>query len=477
MSLLVLATFAIAGCTADEEFSTDPGYQLVLSHDTISVDTVLVSVKSSTREFRIYNPNKVGIRFSATLAGGTSSCFAMNIDGRSASSITDLEILPGDSLFGFINITPQQSHIQTGSPLTILRDSIMLVLESGLTGYIQLNATVQNATFLKNRTITCDTTFTSALPYVIYDTLRVARGSTLTIKPGTTLLFHDKAGLDIQGRVIAQGSQDQRITLRTDRLDRLFSSLPYDLLAGQWGGIDISRDSYGNLFDYCDIHGAAHGIKADTASADQLKFSLTNSIIHNIEGECIKAMNCSIKVANSQITNAKSYCVDIWGGIADFEFCTLANCYLWSINSGAVRIADNIEGEQTIPVRARFNSCILTAMGSWGLTTDFRMNASDTIGLASDCMVMNSLVLMRDTTAVRSENTVFENENSERYGYSNFVPRAENSYASVFQLDSLSAARGIACNTLLKRWPKDLAGTDRPLTKASAGCYEFIPKN
>lgn len=473
--MALLATALFASCQSDETFTADPRYTLNLSHDTVSVDTVLVSIKSTDREFRIYNPNKVGIRLTAQLAGGSNSSFSMNIDGRNSHSINDLEILPGDSLFGFINIQPRPADIQAGNPLTLLRDSILLTMESGNTCVIQLNATVRNAIFLKNHSITANTLFTAELPYVIYDTLHVASGTVLTINPGTTLLFHDGAGMSVQGTVKACGTRDSMVNFRTDRLDRLFSNLPYDLLSGQWNGIDLSRESSGNIFEFCNIHGAKHGIKADSTGTESMKFRLTNSIIHNIEGTAIQASDCRISVSNSQITNSKQYCIDLYGGIADFTFCTLANCYLWSGNSGGVIVSDHREDGAQQPAQATFNSCILTASGSWGLTADLTSTdpAVPEDGQSS-CTVSNSLVLMQDTTTVISVNTIFEDITSGHYGAANFKARPENSYLSVFRLDSISAARGIAHIPSAAEWPVDLAGTARPLfQKADAGCYQF----
>lgn len=476
VSLLFLAALAFAGCQSDEKFTSDTRYTLELSDDTISVDTVLVSVRSASRQFRIYNPNGVGIRLSAVMAGGSSSSFSMNIDGRNSNTVTDLEILPQDSIFGFINVTPSTQDLPGGMPMALLRDSIILEMESGNTMVIQLNAMVQNAIFLKKKTISADTVFTAELPYVIYDTLRIAPGATLSMAPGTRLLFHDKAGLQVQGRLIAIGTADSMVTFRTDRLDRLFSNLPYDLTAGGWNGIDIAPESTGNIFDFCDIHGSMHGIKADSTENDMLKFLLTNSIIHNIEGTAIQAAGCSIKVANSQITNAKGYCVDIYGGVADFTFCTLANCYLWSSNSGGVKVSDYMEGGIATTAKATFNSCILTASGSWGLTADLK-NTGDTIPEAgrSICVVRNSLVLIRDTTTVIPVSTIFEDRMGDIHGALNFRKNTDNPYESTFQLDSLSAARCIADTTAVREWPTDLSGTARPTHQApDAGCYQFI---
>ena len=47
-----------------------------------------------------------------------------------------------------------------------------------------------------------DTTFSNRKPIVIHDSLVVAADATLTLSEGTTLMFHDGAGMDVHGRVV-----------------------------------------------------------------------------------------------------------------------------------------------------------------------------------------------------------------------------------------------------------------------------------
>ena len=62
-------------------------------------------------------------------------------------------------------------------------------------------------------------------------------GKTLTLSPGTRLLFHPKAQLIVYGTLIAKGTAKQNIILRGDRMGYMFSHQPYDRIPGQWGGI------------------------------------------------------------------------------------------------------------------------------------------------------------------------------------------------------------------------------------------------
>ncbi len=61
--------------------------------------------------------------------------------------------------------------------------------------------------------ITNDTVWTLAgSPYTVSNTLTVIAGVTLTIEPGVTVLFAPGAGLTINGRLLAEGTPESRIT-------------------------------------------------------------------------------------------------------------------------------------------------------------------------------------------------------------------------------------------------------------------------
>lgn len=466
-ALLMLMTTLYTGCTNEAQFTVNPDFTLSFSADTVSMDTVFTGQTSASASFMIYNRNNVGIRTDAVLAGGSSSCFRINADGQGGHQIAGLELLPGDSLFCFVSVNIPASA--AAQPFKC-RDSLMLILESGVVQRVILEADGQNAVRLQSCTVGADSTLSWELPYIVTDTLRVLPGATLTLLPGTRLFFHDKAVLDVQGRINACGTPDSMIVLRGDRLDLMLEDLPYDLLSGQWGGIILGSDSYENEFSYCNIHGGSFGIRADSSAFDRTKFSMHSSVIHNVDGNGIEALGCSIEVANSQITNAGGYCVDLVGGKADFVFCTIASFSIWNTGLGAVRIANSRKDSRFELETAMFRNCLITGRHR----DEWVVELPDSIDRQPLYSVRNSLVMTMDTTNTHFHDVVFENGSHGRYGPDNFKNNTLVGYRSEFRLDSLSRARGIA-DTLSLSWPVDLAGVPRPQSGADAGCYQFTP--
>lgn len=466
--VLVLLSVLHTGCTNDVQFTVNPDCTLSFSADTVRMDTVFTGQTSASASLMIYNQNNAAIRTDVVLAGGTSSPFRVNIDGEGGHQIAGLELLKGDSLFCFVSVNIPASAV--GEPFKCL-DSLLFIMESGVVQRIILEADGQNAVRLQSCTIGSDKTLTAQLPYIVTDTLRVMPGATLTLMPGTRLFFHQKAVLDVQGRIVACGTKDSMILMRGDRLDDMLRDLPYDLLSGQWGGIVLGGDSYDNLFSHCDIHGGTFGIRADSSACDGLKFRMHSSVLHNVDGNGIEASGCRIEVANSQITNAGAYCVDLAGGKADFAFCTIASFSIWNVGKGAVRITDSRGTSRFNLETATFRDCIITGRH----TDEWVVELPDSVSRKPLYSVSNSLVMTMDTTNTHFHDVVFENGSHGRYGPDNFKNNTLVGYRSEFRLDSLSRARGIA-DTLSLLWPVDLAGVPRPQGRADAGCYQFVPK-
>lgn len=465
---LLLAMLAFLSCTDDWSFSTSPRFALSFSADTVCFDTVFTGVVSASDGFMIYNTNDQGLRFDALMGGGASSPFRMNLDGEGGSVITGLEIPAGDSLFCFISVNIPSTD---AAELFDAFDSIRFVLESGVVQCVRLSAQGQNAIRLQGKRIESNTVLTSQLPYIIFDSLYVADGVTLTLQPGTKLYFHSGAYLDVAGTLIAQGTPDSIILMRGDRLDCLLPGIPYDRLTEQWGGIRLRSNSYGNTLAWCDIHGGSWGILADSAGLGETKLSIVSSIIHNVNGNGIEATGCGIEVANSQITNAGATCVKLTGGLSDFTFCTIAGFSLWSVGTQAVLLTDISNGSPVPFMGASFRNCIITGRHETEFVTVF----ADSIAKTAPYSISNSLIMVKDTTDARYTKVVFENQDYNIFGPYNFIDQSYGKdYTSTFALDSLSPARGIA-NTLSAVWPVDLAGIPRPPSGADAGCYQYNP--
>ena len=458
-----VAAILAAGCDEGLTFSTDGRHTLAFSQDTVCMDTMLTTVASASWSFMVYNRNDVALKADAMLSGGASSPFRMNIDGEGGTTVAGLEIPAGDSLFCLISaVIPQSADMQP----FIVSDSIRFILESGVVQQVQLRACGQNAVMLHGRRIESDETFSAQLPYVVYDSLYVAPGATLTLQPGTRLLFHSGAWLDVAGCVRAQGTQDSMVTMRGDRLDRMFTDLPYDLLDGQWGGVRLRGESFDNSFIHCDIHGGSWGVAADSSALDGLKFEMLSSVVSNVTGNGIEATGCSITVANSQITNAGLYCASITGGSCSFNFCTVASFSPWRTGSAAVLLSDRVGERKWDMKQAIFSNCIITGRHDRELVD----SRADT---AAVCSVDHSLVLTTDSLNPAFHDVVFENRSMQHCGADNFRYGTLRGYEPVFLLDSISPARGIADTAAAALWPSDLAGVIRPAA-ASAGCYEYV---
>ena len=359
---------SVAACDDYDSFTTDRSATLQFSSDTIRFDTLLATVPSSTQTLAIYNRGDRGVRIiEAWLEGGASSPFRLNIDGQdmsrsAANRVGDFDIFRRDSIIVRAEVTLPE--FTTDDPCEVT-DALVLRLESGVEQRVPLVVVGRNAYFLKARTLLSDTTFTPRRPIVIYDSLVVAKGATLTLTPGTQLLFHDEASLCVQGCLVADGTVEQPVVMRTDRTDHIFDYLPYDRLPGRWGGVHLYPNSHDNRLTGIDLHGSSYGILID-APAEGVEHSLTlaGSRLHNIKGNGLDATDAFIEVYNTEISNTLGHCVTLLGGNATFTYCTLAQFYSLSLLRGNALDINAFGTDSTAyyhPLhRAHFEGCVVT---------------------------------------------------------------------------------------------------------------------
>ncbi len=363
LSLLVGTLFT--GCI-DDSFTTDPSHVLTFSTDTIAFDTVFTDIGTATRSFRIYNPNKKSLNIaSIKLADAKRSGFLINVDGMSGSEFNDVEIRGKDSLFVFVeaNINPNDQD----NPIFIV-DSIVF-LTNGVKQDVKLTAYGQDVIIKRGETLTADTRFTANRPFLIYDSLVVAPGVTLTLDPGTRLHFHNKASLLVQGKLLAEGEKDNLIHLRGDRLDRLFADLPYDNLGGQWGGIHFYSESIGNRIAHAHVRGMSSGIVLDSCATEETRLEILNSRIRNSSGNLITSSYSRLICQNSELSDAAGAVLLLTGGIAQLTHCTIVNYYFYDIISSPIvnlnycTVADSIPNGAPL-LRAQFNNSIIYGSAS-----------------------------------------------------------------------------------------------------------------
>ncbi len=484
-----LATFALAvlclcACSEDEEFMDGSGASIEFSTDTVSFDTIFTNIGSATKTFKIYNRNNKGVRLSSVRLGSNgSSGFRVNLDGQYNTQFTDVEIYHEDSIFCFVEVTinPHDSD----SPI-LITDSLLFTLQNGRTQKVILQAFGQDAIVMRSEEITEDKTLDARRPYIIYDSLVVRPEATLTIKEGTTLCFHAGASLAVHGQVIAKGTLEKPIIFRGDRLDNLLDYMPYDQTDAQWGGIHLYAESQENVFDFCDIHGGSYGIITERSDPNEIKLTLTNSIIHNVAGDALRLRFCTADIGNSQITNAKGYCVNILGGDNQFVHCTIGQFYPWSGECGSALNFTNFENDTIYPIdRLVFYNSIITGFkddevfGSRLADVDAAFNY-----LFDHCLVNTKtteddapffIECKIDTLGRKSSskiNPTDKDEKKPKDREGNFRNFDYHLAVYDFRLDTLSVARGLGSGKN-QLYPYDRRGVKRPEEHPDAGCYQF----
>ncbi len=418
--LPLLVLFLLAGCMQEEDFSTSLSDRLRFSTDTVAFDTVISGQPTNTRTFMVYNPGRQALRISrAYLDGGSASAFRVNVDGTylTDGEAGDFELYGEDSLRVFLEMTAPAGD--SDLPVAV-EDDLNFVLESGLTQSVHLVAYGQDVIVLRDHTVERDTTLAANRPYQVFDSLVVAPGATLTLQAGTRLYFHPDARLVVHGTLKADGELGNEVMMRGDRMGNMFSNQPYDLIPGQWGGIELTSESYGNTFNHCDIHSGTFGLSCDSSDTSREKARIENSVIHNMSGDVLTARSCNLFVGNSQLTNAGGNCVTLTGGSVQFVHCTIANFYSFSGGRGVALYYTNADGATDYPLlRADFENCLIT-----GYSDDEIMGIQSDRGdaVAFNYLFRNCLLDTPEFVDERVQGCLWDNDEAAVYREDNFTP-------------------------------------------------------
>lgn len=470
-TLLILSVF-VAACSDDADFSSDAGLRLQFSADTITFDTLFTDTGSSTASFLVYNNNGSSLRVSSVqLGGGDASPFRVNVDGQYGNNIDNVEVRKGDSIFVFVDVKLDRNDSDT--PL-LVRDSLVFTLESGIQQHVQLLACGRDAVVLHSPTFLADTMLNDCA-YIIYDSLTVAAGVTLTLPAGCELYFHSKAWMKIDGTLSARGTSERPVLFRGDRTDNMFDYLPYDRVPGQWGGLCFGATSNGNILDWCDIHSADYGIYMEQGDTTLQRLTVTNTAMYNFSSTALETVGARVDVSNTLIANAGGNCVKIVGGSVRFVHCTIANFYVWKQRDVALALHNTLEG-CAVPLRdALFANCVVTGSKNDEIM-GYLSTLGDTVEGGSNYRFVSSLL---NTKPVDDDenfvNIVWDEKKNTPFAKEHFCLIDNSNFMYDFHIDSLSTARGIAAEEFATHCPIDLSGVARPAERADAGCYQFVP--
>ncbi len=346
LGLLIFCSIALFSSCHKDPIIKSSGVNLTFSSDTIYLDTVFTTVGSSTYTLKVFNPADEIVELDNVRLEKNTGYYRININGIAANSLNDVQILPKDSIYIFIEISTTAAI-----PNEMVFEDKILFTNKGTDQSVQLVTLVWDAEFhyptdyivlgtspntvtIPYSIINCDETWTSAKRHVIYGYAIINDGCELNIDPGTEVFFHQNSGMWVfnGGTLnIAKGfSADfpDSVIFSGDRLEPGFEEDP-----GQWGGVFggiFIDDSAKAVINKAVIKNANNAIRLDSAQlTDQLL--LTNSYILNSSRTAIYGGFGNVNAENVIIANSGLYSFYGFGGNYRFVHCTFAN--YWNLST------------------------------------------------------------------------------------------------------------------------------------------------
>ncbi len=382
---------------------------LEFSNDSVLFDTVFSTIGSTTQYLHVYNKHNETIIISDVhLQSGSGSQYRFNIDGVDGPIAENIEILPNDSVWLFVEVTVDPGAVNV--PFVV--EDLLVFNTNGNTQSIVLNAwgrdayfhgtnIPESATFLENGIwfyeLGCNEVWTDDKPHVIYGPVMVLPGCTLTINPGVEVYVHGKSGIWVNGGTLIAGDEfGEVVTFQGDRLEPEFASIP-----GQWGiqfdipyetgssseisnifrgGIWI-QNSPGSTITNCELRNGNMGIWVDLSGTpyDGEEFSCTilNTKILNMAGIGLVAQTATIKAQNLLCGNCGEACAYFsLGGCYHVDNSTFANYWsggartapAFALNNYYVDTPTQTVYDYTLQ-NTHFRNCIM--FGNSAFLTDF----------------------------------------------------------------------------------------------------------
>lgn len=474
--ILGIILIIISSCSDYDSWTTSVDARLTFGRDTVSFDTLISTISSSTQRLLVYNNNKEGLRINEVrLKNAGMSPFRANVDGQFLYDgyARDFEIMSNDSLFVLVEVTLPDANADT---ITTYTDSLCFLLESGEMQYVTLVAGGQDAVHWYGvKVIDEDTIFHPRKPLIIYDSLYVSSGTTLTIEEGSQLYFHQHASMQVDGTLLINGTVSSPVVFRGDRTGNLFDYLPYDNTPQQWGGVYLYGS--GHRFTYLDLHSSTFGIVAEDTDVE-----FSSCIIHNTGGNAIWSKNSRIKAYNTQISNAFGDLLHMIGGEVEMTFCTLAQFYNFDATRGwALSLRDyDVEYGDTMYYemkRANFINSVITGYGDDVISGSFikEKKFQEPVNYYFSRCFLNTIYSDSDTS--RFVRNIYENpEDTMSYGRQ-FVLFDEYTRQYDFTPDTLAHFCDSADVYWAEEFPLDRLGRSREADgKADIGAYENVQR-
>ena len=478
----------------DDDFITNPSLRITFSRDTLSFDTIISELPTPTLEMKVYNPHNKPMRIDEVrLENAGSSGFRFNFDGRpgpvlTGSGANEIVIMPNDSTSLFVETTLRH----TGAQDPVWSEDSICFSYNGIRQRVLLQAAAQDVKRLTRTVFAENTTLSSELPYLVYDTLRVEEGVTLTLPANTRIYFYSNACLKVEGTLVTEGTQSEPVVMRGHRTDNLFTNVPYDRVPGQWGGIILTETSFDNHLKYTNIRNTFNALDIKASTPDNLKIKIENSVIHNASSDIINAVNCRIEAYNSQFSNAGNAVFNIAGGDLLIKHCTLANYFhaRWGQRRDQTLVLSNRffapeDGSESLYplLKADFYNTIIYGSGA-GEVALRKKEGTGFSYLFDHCLLKSKGNDDSDIEEEKYINNVWYSdlEGEQRRDSSLFVSLGTDilaeklNYYYDFHIKEKSAARQKANLSISEELPYDMDNTNRLDTEIpDIGAYEWLP--
>ena len=324
-NLIVLSIMAlligISSCRDDFDFDAASD-NLSFSSDTLNLDTIFNHTNSQTYKLTVHNNQDEDVVIPRIyLTNGESSLFKINVDGMAGYDFENVAVRKNDSIFIFVEIGAGEVSSNSVYEDEINFETANANQEVKLLSYLE-KAMFYNTEMSDNFPLG-NQNWDSEWSRVIFGNVTA---DNLNISAGTRVYFHNAANLTINGSLNVAGNLENKVIFRTDRMDDRSDSIP-----DTWGKIKLQspNNSILNSIDYTIIRGGNIGLEVQNS-----QLNISNSKIQNNEEFGLVAYNSIINGRNLVIVNANNATVGLEGGSYDFRFCTFANYYSSSMNSG-----------------------------------------------------------------------------------------------------------------------------------------------
>lgn len=297
-----------------EVVDTDASLQLRFEKDAIVLDTVFTDLRTPTYRFRVYNPHARALRISQIeLLEGADSPYQVVVNGKPGTRWQDILLRAGDSLLVLVSAVLPGSTM--GDEPELFYDEL-LFLTNGNLQRVPIISWGQSVYHVQG-TIDCDATWQAGKPYILYDSVSVAPGCSLTIEAGSRIYAFNRASLHVFGTLIVNGTENDSVLIGGFRREPL-----YERAVGLWRGILLypNPTSVHKLY-HCTIRNAQVAILCSDVEVEAIGCQIYHA---SLAGWV--AYHSTLRLYNSVISN----CIDrllqaAEGGSYELIHCTLAN--------------------------------------------------------------------------------------------------------------------------------------------------------